>query len=219
MNIIKNVPSVTAKYNFSFYSVVYALSLSLLLLAIIVCWITNVSIEHLTRDIAATTKVSPFYGVISNVGILLWCASASICLFGFVVLQKLKNHVYLKSNIRSFLLFSGLITLFIMFDDLLMLHEEVFPNLNVPETIVYLGYAGILAFYILKFRKTILKTEWTIFVLGFLFLGASISLDLIPIEGSKITLLEDGFKLLGIAGWFSYFVRLCFQIFRTTFAL
>lgn len=218
MNTLKEVPS-TTKYQFSFYGVVYGLSLSLLLLAIVISQIKNISVEQLTRDIAAIAEFPPYYGLVSNIGILLWCGAASICLFGFVVLRNCKHHVGFKKNLQLFLLFSGLITLFLMFDDLLMLHEEIFPTLKISEMKVYSSYAGIFLFYIWHFRKTILKTEWTVFGLGLLFLGASVTIDVLPIFGSKITLLEDGFKLLGIASWFGYFVRLCFQIFKTTLAL
>ena len=35
----------------------------------------------LTRDPAATVGFHPLYGAISTVGMLLWCASATLCFF------------------------------------------------------------------------------------------------------------------------------------------
>ncbi|WP_052055520.1 hypothetical protein [Myxosarcina sp. GI1] len=179
--------------------------------------ITDIPTDRLTRDIAAIAEVPSFYGMISNIGILLWCASASICLFVFAVLQKLKiKTIAFKNNFLSFLLFSGLITLMLMFDDLFLLHEDIFPSLNISEMVVYSSYVTVVLLYLLKFRKIIFSTTWGILCLGFLFFAASLTIDFFSISGSRITLLEDGFKLLGIASWFSYFVSLCFETVKNT---
>lgn len=218
MKQLKSVRSAT-KYRVGYYGAIYALVLVLLLIVIFASWKTNLPIGVFTRDIAGLLEVNPFSGVISNLGILLWCAAASICLFSFAVLQNLKSsHAAINRKSKFFLLFSGLITSILMFDDLFLLHEEIFPSLNVSERVVYCSYIAIICFYLLKFRKTIFKTEWVILGLGFCCFAASIVIDVLPIAGSKITLLEDGFKLFGIASWFSYFVRLCFQILNNTIA-
>jgi hypothetical protein len=35
----------------------------------------------MTNDTAAIARIHPIAGILSNLGVLLWCASASICLF------------------------------------------------------------------------------------------------------------------------------------------
>lgn len=182
-------------------------------IVVFIAWKTDITVGEFTRDIAAIAEINPFNGVISNLGILLWCAAASICLFSFAVLQNLKSkYTAIQKKSKFFLLVSGLITLILMFDDLFLLHEEIFPSLNISEAAVYCSYMAMILFYILRFRKTIFKSEWSILFLGFVCFGASIIIDYFLGWGSKITLLEDGFKFLGIASWFGYFVRLCFQI-------
>ncbi|MGV2829685.1 hypothetical protein [Myxosarcina sp. GI1(2024)] len=193
----------------------------MLLIVIFASWKTNLPVSSFTKDIASIADVNPFNGVISNLGILLWCAAASICLFSFAVLQNLKtNHASIQKKFRFFLLVSGSIGLIIMFDDLFLLHEEILPSLNISEKAVFLSYMIMICLYLLKFRKTILKTEWIVLCLGLLCFAASIIIDILVMSGKIIFFdkffFEDGLKLLAIASWFSYFVRLCFQILKNT---
>jgi hypothetical protein len=100
-----------------------------------------------------------------------------------------------------------------LLDDLFLLHEEVFPYyLNIPEKLVFVGYGMIISLYLVKFRKIILKTEFLFLILAFGFLGLSVIIDLLPIATRLLGnqgefLLEDGFKLMGIISWFTYFAR------------
>jgi hypothetical protein len=181
----------------------------LLILFAIIGLQTRIPVENLTRDPLAITK-SPFYwGAISYIGILFWCAAVAICLFSFRLLTEIGRN----KEFHQFFLFSGYLTSIVLLDDLFLLHEEAFPNyLNVPEKLVFVGYGMIISLYFVKFRKIILKTEFLFLILAFCFLGLSVIIDLLPIATRLLSnqgefLLEDGFKLMGIISWFTYFAR------------
>ena len=102
-----------------------------------------------------------------------------------------------------------------LIDDLFMIHEIDYPGVQQG---VYLVYTVALFCYLFKFRKIILRTDWLLFALAFVFFGASVTIDLLPysildnyIMGDRFFLVEDGLKLLGIVSWCGYLIRVCFQ--------
>jgi len=85
--------------------------------------------------------VNPFLGFVSNLGVLVWCASAAVCLFSWAVLR---NRVDARI-FASFVFYAGLLSALLLVDDFFELHELVFPKyLHVPETFTYACY-GFLA--------------------------------------------------------------------------
>jgi hypothetical protein len=181
---------------------------------------TKVPVPNLTRDPLAIAKAPFYFGSISNIGILFWCSAVAICFFSFRLLSDIRRN----QEFQQFFLFSGGITSILLLDDLFLVHEEVFPSyLNIPEKLAFVGYGMIISLYLIKLRKTILKTEFILLILAFCFLGLSVTIDFLPIltrflgeEG--IFLLEDGFKLLGIISWFTYFARACVGQLKHTLA-
>lgn len=173
----------------------------------------DIDLGDFLRDPASTTKVHPFTGVASNVGVILWTATATICLIGWAILRH--NPDQLKFS--AFLLCSGLLTSLLMLDDFFLLHEKVFNvYFGVPEKITYLGYFGLILWVAVAFRKCILKTEYLILLIAFGFFGLSIFTDTIQgriesVIGSWRILFEDGFKLFGIVSWLGYFYRCTFM--------
>lgn len=166
----------------------------------------NVPLSIFTRDPTQILNGHPLTGVISNIGILLWCSTSAICLFSYVV------HYFSKRNTPSrFLLHSGLISLFLLLDDLFMFHETLFPKyFHLSEIVVYLIYLTIIVAYLLKFRKNILHAEHSLFQFALVFFAMSIFIDVFVAETELVFLIEDGFKLLGIVSWFLFFTRTCF---------
>lgn len=65
--------------------------LMLLCSAVVVSQTQNISISQLARDPVSLMDVHPFTGILSNLGILLWCMSASICLFSSLPLIELEK--------------------------------------------------------------------------------------------------------------------------------
>lgn len=179
----------------------------------IVAGTVDIHLGALTRDPLALLN-QPFYiGFFSNIGILFWCAAAAICFFSFALLQ----NYYRSRKMHSFILYSGIVTSVLLLDDLFLIHEEVAPKyLFIPEKFVYLIYAVMLLVYLVKFRKTILKTDFSLLILALGWFALSIVFDkgYIPLSPSMVKrgfdfYLEDGAKLLGIVSWFAYLAKVC----------
>lgn len=181
--------------------------ITLFFICVLIVSQTNMDLDLLTRDPAASTGTNPLTGMVSNLGILLWCICASLCFFSFTLL---KNKPF-NREFSSFFLLSGCLTSILLLDDLFMLHEHIFPlNLNIPEKLVIFVYGIIVFLYLAKFRKLISKTDFIFLFLAFGFFGASIIIDLL-VTNMYLAIFEDWFKLLGIVNWLAYFTRVCFQ--------
>ena len=184
--------------------------------------ITNIPVNLFTRDPASimlekgvfSSNLAPLIGSLSHIGIILWCVSASICIFASCLLtQKEPVELYSRSQkSRYFLIYFGAFTSILLLDDLFLLHEEV-VTIIFPQNVTYIFYLSISLFGIFKFWNTILTTEWPILCVGISFLLISVLMDIthVPIRFVEPILLEDGFKLLGIASWCTYFVLSAFQ--------
>ncbi|MEL6938598.1 MAG: hypothetical protein AAFO84_05330 [Cyanobacteria bacterium J06598_1] len=168
-------------------------------------------VGFLTRDPAAIAHHNPFFGALSNIGILLWSASAAVCGLSAAVL----NIIQPISDSRLFFgLFAGL-SAALCLDDTFLLHEAILPNrlplVHIPEAVVILSYVLVLIGAIVRFRKLLLDTSVWLFglSLGCFAIAAGFDQILPPnVFSEDITfLIEDGFKLLAIFLWLAYFVR------------
>ncbi len=198
------------------FPLMVAVYLPTFLIVLLVRQQNRVPIYHLMGDPAKISD-SPFYlGMVTKFGILLWCATAAICLFTSLYLKPLN----LSLKHQRFLLFGGVITTILMLDDFFQLHEEVLPNyLGISEKIVYLAYAMMVALYLIKFHKIILNSRYLLFLgLAFVCFALSLLLDMRAIidlvdrgliYDRDRALLENGFKLFGIVSWFTYFSLTC----------
>ncbi|MCT7962346.1 hypothetical protein NG791_16885 [Laspinema sp. D1] len=198
------------------FPLMVAVYLPTFLIVLLVRQQNRVPIYHLMGDQAKVADWPFYLGMVSRFGILLWCATAAICLFTSLYLKPLNPSL----KHQRFLLFGGLITTVLMLDDSFQLHEEVFPTyLGISEKIVYLVYVIMLALYLIKFHKIILNSRYLVFLgLAFVCFALSILLDMRAIidlvEMGLIydrdrALLENGFKLFGIVSWFTYFSLTC----------
>lgn len=166
-------------------------------------------------DPVAEFNAPMYIGFLSNLGVLIWCTAAVVCLFsGWIIWKQ-----YGKTELSFFLVCAGLISSLLMFDDLYLLHEEVFPDhLRVPQKLVIATYGGLVLVFLFRFRKMILETDFLLLVIAFGFFACSVFVDLFvtPEEFQVFgipgrDLVEDGFKFFGIATWGFYFVRTSFQ--------
>lgn len=195
---------------------VRVLSVRLLLVVIVpavavLAAMAAVSVRHgvdftlMTSDLAAIAHVHPLSGVLSNLGILLWCAAASISLFAAIVLRSS------GAGQRSrFLLFSGLLSGYLLLDDFFLFHENLaLWYLGLSETIVLALLGAALAVYLVAYRRVIEQTAYPVLLVSLGFFAFSVFLDVVVKEwlwrlGHWYFLLEDGSKWLGIACWLSY---------------
>ncbi len=218
--VLKSTVYVQLKALLPLLLVIYSPTLFALFALVAVNLQTDIPVGYFTRDPAAIMNVPAYIGLFSNLGILLWCSTAAICLFSAELLRKQSD----KREWTWFILASGLITTMLLVDDLFLLHEKVFPNhMHIPQRWVLAGYGLVTLFYLARFRSTFLKTEFILLGFAFAFFGLSVIIDciidVIQIPDFRIKLividfygrhiLEDGCKLLGIVSWATYFIRIC----------
>ena len=166
------------------------------LLVIVTFDIAGVRPTKLSRDALQQLR-QPFYlGMISNFGVLAWCSAAALPLFA-------SFHLTTREAV-SFLRWIGTLTLLLMFDDLLMLHEQVLPTyLHLPEETLYAVYFAYMCLFLSKFWRFILThTHYKILVLAFALFGVSIAIELNILPGGID--VEDWFKIMGIVTYAYY---------------
>ena len=184
--------------------IAYLVTFLSLLIVIIISTSKDIALDTLTKDPTETLN-APFYiGAFSNLGIMLWSGAAVLCIFTAFHIRGIPFYV---EDFR-FLIISALLTLMLTFDDLFLVHEEVFPKyFNIPENAIILTYINMFIIYLILFRRKILSSEFLILGLAFFFIGMAKVSDLIPLPIKKDTFLEDAIKLFGIVSWFTYFYR------------
>lgn len=181
---------------------------SLTALMLIVRYLSPIPIRHLTRDPLVLAEKPFYFGFLSNIGILLWCFSAAICLFSSLLLFIAQDK---RESILFFAVF-GMLSLWLMLDDLLMIHEVLDETLHlIPEKVTFAVYGASILASLCRFRKTLLRTQPWLLGLSLFFFAISMGLDVIVpkdwVTGENEYLLEDGFKLLAIFVWSAYFCR------------
>jgi hypothetical protein len=171
---------------------------------ILVSRLTGNPVWVLVKDPAATRSFLPYIGMLSNWGVLLWNASAVICLFSAVVLRQQKA----SDPAFKFLLASGIFSFWLGIDDLYMLHDQLLPIMfNISERFFYMLYFFAFAAYLVYFIPQILKYDYLLFAAAFLFFVISRRFFItIPYLGKFITYV-DMMKYFGIVFWLSFFYR------------
>jgi hypothetical protein len=165
----------------------------------------GVALADLTRDPVTTFQAAPYVGLLSQVGILLWAAAATVCLFGARMLAGRAG----VADVKRFLFVSGLLTLVLGLDDAFLFHEEFVPRVGVPQGLVFVVYGALLVLYAWRFAPVILKTEFALLVAALAAFGVSLAVDVAHPEvlGRYLLFVEDGAKLVGTLFWLAYFAR------------
>lgn len=185
---------------------VFYLSVStVILMIILVCRSADVAFYELTKDpIAGMVDSIPFYtGILSNLGIVFWCFTAAIQFFAAWILRRTNS-----GSLESGLLFwSALLTLVLMFDDFLLMHERLGHTI---ESVIFVTYGILVAIIALSYRQLIFRTNYLVLItaLGCFMLSMILDnvLTQIGIDIPYRTTLEDAFKIIGIIGWAYYFI-------------
>jgi hypothetical protein len=175
--------------------------------------IQQVPVSDITRDPTAIANVHPLTGFLSNLGILLWCATASICLFASAVVSGNGER-----RTRSFLFFAFVLSAYLLLDDLFLIHESLAHRyLGVGEkTVILLSGLSLLAF-LFVFRTEILSTNYMMLLIALVMFASSVIVDYFSVRALSgferwVHLFEDGFKWMGIASWCGYFSRTSFDL-------
>jgi hypothetical protein len=162
----------------------------------------------LVRNPLAVAREAPkccsvYYGVISNLGVMLWMAAAAICLF-----TALMAYTARAGSARTGLFVAGgLFTLWLGIDDFFLVHEEVLPQVGIPQIITYAAYAATGLVYLFVAWRFILTSRLSLFLVAGFGLAGSMGLDaIVDSEAPFWVFLEDGLKFVGIAFWVGFHV-------------
>ena len=160
----------------------------------------NIKLSLVLRDLAQTCGYPIGVGMISNIGILLWGAATSICLF-----TTFSQNI--NSDSSKLLLLGGLFSGLLCIDDFFLLHDRY-----IGPDFLNLTYLAISIFLLVRFRRLLKKIGLFNLIISILFLGLSIFFDgviqQIFNQSYEITqLIEEGFKFLGIACWLNFWCK------------
>jgi len=153
----------------------------------------------------------PFYqGILQRIGMILWGGMILLTLFSYSILESSKN----LNEIKKFLLYSGIFFGYFLMDELLLIHNFIFPKVfNIHQLLVLIVYAIFTLFFIIRFRIIIKNNFLWLFVIAITFLGLSMLVDILSylkvIQFSFRYLLDDGAKFLGITTLFVYYLINC----------
>ncbi len=185
---------------------------------VIFCLNENQDIGDFFRDsmnvVQMYGNVRFYYGAMTNLGALLWCTAAIACLFTYALACRQE-----KQMSTPFFLWSGLLSLLLLFDDLFLLHETVFSDdIGIAEETVLAIYVVISLLYLFRWHRfIILQTDFLLLLFALGCFTLSLLQDVFYIfprnflyPGSH-TLFEDGPKFVGIVSWCAYLTRASLQ--------
>jgi hypothetical protein len=171
---------------------------------VLVAELTGTPLWMLVRDPADTKDFSPYIGMLSHWGVILWTATAAICLFSTVLLKQQKA----PHATRRFLMVSGIFSLLLGIDDLYMLHERLFPRIfQMPEIFFYILYFLAFAAYLAYFTSQILKHDYLLFMAAFIFFVFSRDFFIEIPYLSQFSNTGEILKYFGIVFWLAFFYR------------
>ena len=167
----------------------------------------------LIRDPVAILGGRFYHGLVSNIGILLWCAAAAICLF-----RGAENWSAGLRRRGGFLLSAGLLTSMLLLDDFFLAHEQIVPRfIGIPEQVALAFYPVAIVFYTAAYWRDILRADAALFLLSLAFFAISSLIDVgfdyhfyetpTGLEVSASVILEEGAKFIGIAAWAVFHIR------------
>lgn len=194
------------KSNTNTHYLIYGIALTLIFLAALQPF---VPMGNLTRDPLVVANGKFYFGAFSSLGILGWAATCTICLSSYFMLSDSRD-----KKTRSFFLFSGIFTMLLLFDDLFMLHDVVFPNyFGVNEKVALAIYPILSAYLLVNYRGRIAGSSYGRLFIALMFLGFSNVIDSIfPNVNGLNSIIKDGFKFLGVVGWAIYFFDTAFSV-------
>ena len=160
----------------------------------------DIKLSLVVRDLAQTCGYPIGVGMISNIGILLWGAAASICLFTTFSGK-------INSDISKLLLLGGAFSGLLCIDDFFLLHDRY-----IGPDFLNLTYLAISILILVRFKKILKKIGLFNLVISILFLGLSIFFDgviqQIFNQSYELTqIIEEWFKFLGIVCWLNFWCK------------
>lgn len=162
----------------------------------------------LVRDPNAIARNPGYFGIVSNIGVILWIVGAAAALQAFAATFDAGT-----TALRRTLLAGGLFSTLMGIDDFLMLHEAV-ATMGIPEEVVLVPHMillGALCYCAYTVRSA---TPRLLLVASVLSMGLSFAADMAPIHVGGATFVEEAFKLIGILFLTTYLVAISHQALR-----
>ncbi len=151
----------------------------------------------------AETCCRPYYGFVSTVGIMLWVATAAVCLFCALAFT-------LAHRSRAVVLFAGaagLLSGWLALDDAFLLHEVVLPEFGIAQNLVLAANAAFAVAYVAASHRIILNHDKWLLLLACGALAFSMGVDTVFHSLDPVLVyVEDGAKFLGIFFWMSFHI-------------
>lgn len=195
-----------------FLIALYAPPVALIAVFAAVVWSTGIPDAVLLRDPAAVAN-APFYiGIGSNLGLGVWAAAAALVFFAAAMIGPDPA----RREERKFLLWSGLLTVGLLIDDTMMIHDQIYPDLlHLPGPSAYIIHLTAALIYVRRFRGELFRKDRWLLLAAPAFAAVSLMFDLswplyrvfhrtiIPADH----LAEEGLKLLAMVTWMGYLAR------------
>lgn len=159
----------------------------------------GIATHRLLQDPAAQFGFPPYIGLISYAGVALLVATGAILVFAAAIGRRKGALLWVVAT------FSGLLAV----DDLLMLHESVFPKvLGLPEWLLYAVYL-ILGGLVLAWLPRGRESLGLLVPLSLLAVSVAIDLvgDLLAVPFHRTILVEDTAKVAGLATWLAFWAN------------
>jgi len=185
---------------------------------------------QLIDDPAPFAGLASYTGLLSYLGVLAWCAAATVCGFCGALLWRVGQ----ARELSRFLLILAGLNVWMMLDDLLILHEDLaewlvgFESRHVGEGLFFLAYLIIVSICFVRFREIVMRSDYLLLAAGAVSFGISTALDVaLQLEmggnnpflevvvsrswgGPLADISEELLKLNGVLLWFAYLARLAF---------
>jgi hypothetical protein len=150
--------------------------------------------------------IQPYYGLVSNLGVILWTCAMAVALFTAALLRRSRRAG------AEFFFAGGALSMLLMLDDFFLIHERVLPiYFGLDEKLLFGIYGILLIAFLALWHRRILVTDYLLLFYGLGFFALSLVVDLLPITVPQPHFFEDGFKFTGICGWTAWHWRTATQ--------
>jgi hypothetical protein len=175
---------------------IYGLGLLSIAVTITLALLAGRPVDHFTRDPLSVME-APFYiGLLSNINVATWFATAGVCW----CIATVQFNSGCSRKARAMAAAAALVSI-LGADDLFMIHEEALQRyLGVPERYTKIAYAKIALLLAVIYRAEFRTSPWRLLVPASGFLLASIAVDQFTTGFGWRLVIEDSLKFLGVVG-------------------
>ena len=170
--------------------------------------------EDLLLDPTFTGGLPWYTGLVSGIGVLIWTTAACAAAAGAFV-----SYLGGRRNAARFLAQGAVLALLLTLDDLFLLHGVVGSMTGIGKPFNLLFVPGAVIVWAIGHHRELSRTSYQLLFAAGAALFCSAASERFP--GGDVgprLLVEDGFKLLGILAWTTYFVVTAAAIVRSVIA-